>query len=60
MLLAFIFQIKNTTEELCQEALGYVKDGFKSIKMKVGLNIKDDFKNVKELEMQLVMILTND
>ena len=40
---------KTLTEELCEEALGYVKDGFKSIKMKVGLNLKDDFKNVKEV-----------
>ena len=27
--------------------MGYVNDGFKSIKMKVGLNIDDDEKNVK-------------
>ena len=32
-----------------RRSIGYVKDGFKSIKMKVGLNIKDDFKNVKEV-----------
>ena len=41
-------------------SLGYVKDGFKSIKMKVGLSIKMILKMLKQLEMQLVMILSND
>ena len=38
---------KTLTQDLCDEAIGYVKDGFRSIKMKVGLNINDDEKNVK-------------
>tara|TARA_B100001173_G_scaffold283901_1_gene269755 strand:+ start:860 stop:2023 length:1164 start_codon:yes stop_codon:yes gene_type:complete len=37
---------KNITDELCNEAKMYVEQGFKSIKMKVGLNIRDDIKNV--------------
>jgi len=38
---------KTLSKDLCDEAIGYVNDGFKSIKMKVGLNINDDEKNVK-------------
>ena len=33
---------KTLTDDLCNEALEYVNEGFKSIKMKVGLNLKDD------------------
>ncbi len=35
------------TDDLCNEAMEYVNEGFKSIKMKVGLNIKSDVNNVK-------------
>ena len=35
------------TEDLCKEAKDYVVNGFKSIKMKVGLNISEDLKNIK-------------
>ena len=38
---------KTLTDDLCNEALEYVNEGFKSIKMKVGLNLKDDIANVK-------------
>ena len=38
---------KTLTDDLCNEALEYVNEGFKSIKMKVGLNLKDDIDNVK-------------
>ena len=38
---------KTLTDDLCNEALEYVNEGFKSIKMKVGLNLKDDITNVK-------------
>ena len=38
---------KSLTDDLCNEAMEYVNEGFKSIKMKVGLNIKDDVTNVK-------------
>ena len=38
---------KTLTDDLCNEAMEYVNEGFKSIKMKVGLNIKDDVTNVK-------------
>ena len=38
---------KTLTDDLCNEALEYVNEGFKSIKMKVGLNIKSDVTNVK-------------
>jgi D-galactarolactone cycloisomerase len=38
---------KTLTDDLCNEALEYVNEGFKSIKMKVGLSIKDDVTNVK-------------
>ena len=38
---------KNLTKNLCKEAEGYVKEGFKSIKMKVGLGIENDIKNVQ-------------
>ena len=38
---------KTLTEDLCKEAKGYVVNGFKSIKMKVGLNITEDLKNIK-------------
>ena len=38
---------KTLTDDLCNEALEYVNNGFKSIKMKVGLNLKDDIANVK-------------
>ena len=38
---------KNLTKNLCKEAKGYVKEGFKSIKMKVGLGIENDIKNVQ-------------
>ena len=37
---------KTLTDDLCNEALEYVNEGFKSIKMKVGLNIKSDVTNV--------------
>ena len=40
---------KTLTDDLCNEALEYVNEGFKSIKMKVGLNLKDDISNVKEV-----------
>jgi len=38
---------KTLTDDLCNEAMEYVNEGFKSIKMKVGLNIKSDVNNVK-------------
>jgi D-galactarolactone cycloisomerase len=38
---------KTLTDDLCNEASEYVNEGFKSIKMKVGLNLKDDIANVK-------------
>ena len=38
---------KTLTEDLCEEAKDYVVNGFKSIKMKVGLNIMEDLKNIK-------------
>ena len=38
---------KTLTDDLCNEALEYVNEGFKSIKMKVGLNLKGDITNVK-------------
>ena len=38
---------KTLTDDLCNEAMEYVNAGFKSIKMKVGLNIKSDVNNVK-------------
>ena len=38
---------KTLTDDLCKEAMEYVNEGFKSIKMKVGLNIKSDVNNVK-------------
>ena len=38
---------KTLTDDLCNEAMEYVNEGFKSIKMKVGLNIKSDVTNVK-------------
>ena len=38
---------KNLTKNLCKEAESYVKEGFKSIKMKVGLGIENDIKNVQ-------------
>ena len=38
---------KTLTDDLCNEAMEYVNEGFKSIKMKVGLNIKSDINNVK-------------
>ena len=40
---------KTLTDDLCNEALEYVNEGFKSIKMKVGLNLKDDIANVKAI-----------
>ncbi|MEQ9287751.1 MAG: mandelate racemase/muconate lactonizing enzyme family protein [Cyclobacteriaceae bacterium] len=36
-------------EKLADEALTYVDQGFKAIKMKVGLTIKEDFENVKKV-----------
>jgi len=38
---------KTLTEDLCKEAKDYVVNGFKSIKMKVGLSISEDLKNIK-------------
>ena len=38
---------KTLTEDLCKEATDYVVNGFKSIKMKVGLNITEDLNNIK-------------
>ena len=38
---------KTLTDDLCKEANEYVENGFKSIKMKVGLNIMEDLKNIK-------------
>ena len=40
---------KTLTDDICNEALEYVNEGFKSIKMKVGLNLKDDIANVKAI-----------
>ena len=40
---------KTLTEDLCKEAKDYVVNGFKSIKMKVGLSISEDLKNIKSV-----------
>lgn len=39
----------NPSEEFDEEAHKYVSQGFKAIKMKVGLGIEEDFKNVKRM-----------
>ena len=40
---------KTLEEDLVAEAKGYVNKGFKAIKMKVGLSIKQDVRNVKSV-----------
>jgi len=37
----------NQINELCNEAKGYIKDGFKAIKMKIGYSPNEDFQHVK-------------
>ncbi|PCI33655.1 MAG: galactonate dehydratase [Flavobacteriaceae bacterium] len=39
----------NPSQEFDEEARKYVSQGFKAIKMKVGLGIEEDFKNVKRM-----------
>jgi len=39
----------NPSEEFDEEARKYISQGFKAIKMKVGLGIEEDFKNVKRM-----------
>jgi D-galactarolactone cycloisomerase len=40
---------ENPSKEFDEEALNYVERGFKAIKMKVGLGIKEDYENVKRV-----------
>ncbi|QCX37613.1 mandelate racemase/muconate lactonizing enzyme family protein [Aureibaculum algae] len=40
---------KNPAKDFTEEATRYVKQGFKAIKMKVGLGIKADYENVKKI-----------
>ncbi|WP_299627823.1 mandelate racemase/muconate lactonizing enzyme family protein [uncultured Tenacibaculum sp.] len=39
----------NPTKHFKEEAESYVKQGFKAIKMKVGLGIEEDYKNIKKV-----------
>lgn len=40
---------KNPSKDFEKEAADYISQGFKAIKMKVGLGIKEDYKNVKRM-----------
>ena len=39
----------NPSKDFDEEVKDYISQGFKAIKMKVGLGIKEDFKNVKRM-----------
>ncbi|MFY0651630.1 MAG: mandelate racemase/muconate lactonizing enzyme family protein [Cyclobacteriaceae bacterium] len=45
----YFSQSNNLSKKLAEEAMTYVDQGFQAIKMKVGLTIKEDFENVKEV-----------
>lgn len=40
---------KNPSKEFDEEVAGYIAQGFTAIKMKVGLGIREDYKNVKRM-----------
>ena len=43
----YFTETESLSEKLAQEALGYKKQGFNAMKMKVGLNIRRDIENVQ-------------
>lgn len=45
----YFTQGDNLAEKLAKEAKSYAADGFKAMKMKVGLNISDDVENVRRV-----------